>query len=80
MHIFREILKNSSKTIDEINLEYIKTIVDDINDKNKKGKNYRDIEEIEFIEQFWIKINPYYENENDLVDKETMFRFLKILF
>ena len=80
MNILREILKNSSKSLHEINFEYIKTIVEDINDKDKKFKNYRDMEEIEFIEQLWIKLNPYYENENDLVDKETMFKFLKILF
>ena len=78
IHILRELLKFSSKTVDEINLDYIKTIVEETT--NKKAKIPREIEEIEFIEQLWIKINPYYENEKDFIDKDILYNFLKILF
>ena len=78
IHILRELLKFSSKTVDEINLDYIKTIVEETT--NKKANIPREIEEIEFIEQLWIKINPYYENEKDFIDKDILYNFLKILF
>ena len=78
MHILRELLQNSSKTINEIDLEYIKTIVDEIMSRKSKGTRHYD--EIEFVEQLWIKINPYYKNEKDFIDKDSLFQFLKILF
>ena len=78
MHILRELLQNSSKTANEIDLEYIKTIVDEI--MNRKSKGTRHYDEIEFVEQLWIKINPFYKNEKDFIDKDSLFQFLKILF
>ena len=78
IHIIRELLKNNDKNIEEINLEEIKKIIEKILDKNTKGA--RETEEIEFIEQLWIKINPYYTNENDLIEAEKFKKFLKILF
>ena len=78
IHIIRELLKNNDKNIEEINLEEIKKIIEKILDKNTKGP--REIEEIEFIEQLWIKINPYYTNENDLIEAEKFKKFLKLLF
>ena len=78
IHILRELLKNYDKNIEEINLEEIKKIIEKILDKNTKGP--RELEEIEFIEQFWIKLNPYYTNENDLIEEEKFKKFLKILF
>ena len=78
IHILREILKSNSKNIETIDLETIKNIVKEIGNKN--AKNTREIEEIEFVEQLWIKVNPYYKNENDFIDKEILHKFLKILF
>ena len=78
MHILRELLQNSSKTLNEIDLEYLKTKVDEI--MRRKSKGTRHYEEIEFVEQLWIKINPYYKNEKDFIDKDSLFQFLKILF
>jgi len=78
IHILREILKYSNKNIEEISLDYIKDITEKILDKNTKVP--REIEEIEFVEQFWIKINPYYQNEKDLIEEEQLKRFLKLLF
>ena len=78
IHILREILKYSNKNIGEIDLYYIKDIVEKIMDKNTKV--HREIEEIEFVEQFWIKINPFYQNEKDLIEEEQLKKFLKILF
>ena len=77
IHILREFLKNC-KNIGEINLEYVKNIAEEV--MNKKGKGIREYEEIEFVEQLWIKINPNYENENDFIDKATLFKFFKLLF
>ena len=78
MHILRYILKFSTHSIEEINLEHIKIIVEDI--INKKAKNPREVEEIEFMEQFWIKINPSYESEKDYAEKDIVYNFLKVLF
>ena len=78
IHILRELLKNSSKNIEEINLEYIKNIIEEYTHKN--GKGTREIEEIEFIEQLWIKINPNYETEKDYIEKGILKNFLKLLF
>ena len=78
IHIIRELLKNNDKNIEDLNLEEIKKIIEKILDKNTKGA--RETEEIEFIEQLWIKINPYYTNENDLIEAEKFKKFLKILF
>ena len=66
------------RNIETIDLETIKNIIKEIGNKN--AKNTREIEEIEFVEQLWIKINPYYKNENDFIDKEVLYKFLKILF
>jgi len=78
IRIIRELLKNNDKNIEDLNLEEIKKIIEKILDKNTKGA--RETEEIEFIEQLWIKINPYYTNENDLIEAEKFKKFLKILF
>lgn len=78
IHILREILKSNSKNIETIDLETIKNIVKAT--ENKNAKKTREMEEIEFVEQLWIKINPYYKNENDFIDKEVLYKFLKILF
>ena len=78
IHILREILKSNSKNIETIDLETIKNIVKVA--ENKNAKKTREMEEIEFVEQLWIKINPYYKNENDFIDKEVLYKFLKILF
>ena len=78
IHILREILKYSNKNIEEIDLDYINDIVEKIMDKNTKVP--REIEEIEFVEQFWIKINPFYQNKKDLIEEEQLKKFLKILF
>ena len=66
------------RNIETIDLETIKNIIKEIGNKN--AKNTREIEEIEFVEQLWIKVNPYYKNENDFIDKEVLYKFLKILF
>ena len=78
INILRELLKNNTHNIEEITLETIKNIIENI--VIKKFKGTRIFEEIEFVEQFWIKINPYYENENDFIKKEDLFNYLKILF
>jgi hypothetical protein len=78
IHILREILKYSNKNIEEIDLYYIKDIIEKIMDKRTKVP--REIEEIEFVEQLWIKINPFYQNEKDLIEEEQLKKFLKILF
>ena len=78
IHILRDFLKNSSKSTEELNFDYARTIVEGVINKKNKGK--REMEEIEFIEQFWIKINPIYENEKDLIEKEKLGKFLKLLF
>ena len=78
LHILRELFKYTTRFVEEIDLEYVITIVKDI--INTKIKSRRQIVEIEFVEQFWIKINPNYENENDYIEKENLYQFLKILF
>ena len=78
IHILREVLKSYSKNIESIDLETIKNIVKEIGNKN--AKNTREMEEVEFVEQLWIKINPYYKNEKDFIEKEVLYKFLKILF
>ena len=78
LHIIRELFKYTTRFVEEIDLEYVKTIVQDT--INKKIKSKRQIEEMEFIEQFWIKINPNYENENDFIEKDNLYKFLKIIF
>ena len=79
IHILRDLLKNSSKSVEELDFNYVKTIVEEISSK-KNIKGTRDMDEIEFVEQFWIKINPYYENEKDFIEKEKLNKFLKLLF
>lgn len=78
IHILREILKSNSKNIESIDLETIKNVIKEIGNKN--AKNTREMEEVEFVEQLWIKINPYYEKESDVIEKEVLYKFLKILF
>ena len=56
----------------------MKNIVKEI--ENKNAKNTREMEEIEFVEQLWIKVNPYYKNEKEFIEKEILYKFLKILF
>ena len=80
IHILQEIFKSCSKRIEDIDLDYVKMIIEYIMNKNSKNKNIRILEEIEFIEQLWIKINPNYKNEDDFIEKETLHEFLKILF
>ena len=77
IHILQELLKNV-RNVENIDFEYIKNIIEEIINKTKN--NNRKIEEIEFVEQLWIKINPYYKNENDFIEKDTLYKFLKILF
>ena len=78
MSILRELLKNYNQNIEEINLQTIKNIIENIVIKNTKAT--RIFVEIEFVEQFWIKINPYYENENNFIKKEDLYNCLKMLF
>ena len=80
IHILQEIFKSCSKRIEDIDLDYVKMIIEYIMNKNSKNKNIRILEEIEIIEQLWIKINPNYKNEDDFIEKETLHEFLKILF
>ena len=72
IHILQELLKNV-RNVENIDFEYIKNIIEEIINKTKN--NNRKIEEIEFVEQLWIKINPYYKNENDFIEKDTLYKF-----
>ena len=78
IHILQELLK-SVKDVEDIDLEYIKTLIEEITNKTKHNNN-RNIQEIEFVEQLWIIINPNYKNENDFIEKDTLYKFLKLLF
>ena len=78
MNVLRELLKYRNKSIEEINLENIKALIEEI--INQKNINTKDLLEVEFVEQLWIIVNPNYENENDYVEKEIIYSFFKILF
>ena len=70
LKIINELIRN--KEIIDLNIENLKSIIQNINERDHKK-----FEELELIEQLWIKINP---SMDEYINSEIFLELLKILF